>query len=107
MAFKTVLNFYTGELQLVDGNSGGDVVGPSSADDNAIARFDGTTGKLIQNSKTILQDGGAIEAQAFITRTKITDDVLVRTDEAWIAPALELTLTGSVILEPDSELIIE
>lgn len=27
----------------------GDVVGPSSATDNAIARFDGTTGKLLQN----------------------------------------------------------
>lgn len=28
----------------------GDVVGPSTATDNAFARFDGTTGKLIQNS---------------------------------------------------------
>lgn len=29
---------------------GGDVVGPSSATDNAIARYDSTTGKLIQDS---------------------------------------------------------
>jgi hypothetical protein len=41
------------------GGGSGDVVGPASATDNAIARFDGTTGKLIQNSaKAILDDDG-------------------------------------------------
>lgn len=34
------------------------VVGPASSDDNAIARFDGTTGKLIQNSAVTLDDNG-------------------------------------------------
>lgn len=34
----------------------GDVVGPASATDNAIARFDGTTGKLIQNSAATVAD---------------------------------------------------
>ena len=39
----------------------GDVVGPASATDNAIARFDTTTGKLIQNSAvTIADTTGAI-----------------------------------------------
>ena len=38
----------------------GDVVGPASATDNAIARFDLTTGKLIQNSNAILTDAGAL-----------------------------------------------
>jgi hypothetical protein len=36
--------------------TGGDVVGPASATDNAIARFDGTTGKLIQNSAVTVAD---------------------------------------------------
>jgi hypothetical protein len=36
--------------------TGGDVVGPASSTDNAIARFDGTTGKLIQNSGVTLDD---------------------------------------------------
>lgn len=36
----------------------GDVVGPSSATDNAIARFDTTTGKLIQNSTITISDTG-------------------------------------------------
>jgi hypothetical protein len=38
----------------------GDVVGPSSATDNAVARFDATTGKLIQNSVVTISDTGAV-----------------------------------------------
>lgn len=40
------------------GGGTGDVVGPSSATDNAIARFDSTTGKLIQNSTVTVSDAG-------------------------------------------------
>lgn len=45
--------------------AGGDVDGPASATDNAIARFDGTTGKLIQNSGVTISD---------------TDDVIIPGD---------------------------
>lgn len=38
------------------GTGSGDVVGPASATDNAIARYDGTTGKLIQNSAVTIAD---------------------------------------------------
>lgn len=38
----------------------GDVVGPASSTDNAIARFDGATGKLIQNSVVLLDDNGKL-----------------------------------------------
>ena len=34
----------------------GDVVGPASAVDNAVVRFDGTTGKLVQNSAVTIAD---------------------------------------------------
>lgn len=34
----------------------GDVVGPASATDNAIVRFDGTTGKLVQGSGVTISD---------------------------------------------------
>lgn len=37
----------------------GDVVGPASSTDNALARFDGTSGKVVQNSVVILSDTGA------------------------------------------------
>lgn len=42
------------------GGGSGDVVGPASATDNAITRYDGTTGKLIQNSTITLDDNGNI-----------------------------------------------
>lgn len=35
----------------------GDVIGPGSSTDNAIARYDGTTGKLLQNSGITIADG--------------------------------------------------
>jgi hypothetical protein len=38
------------------------VSGPSSATDNAITRFDGTTGKIVQNSLVVVADDGAITA---------------------------------------------
>jgi hypothetical protein len=40
----------------VAATNNGDVVGPASATDNAVARFDGTTGKLIQNSVVTIAD---------------------------------------------------
>jgi len=52
----------TGTLSWTSAGGGGtgDVVGPASATDNAIARFDLTTGKLIQNSVVIVDDAGTI-----------------------------------------------
>lgn len=41
---------------------GGDVTGPASSTDNAITRFDGTTGKLIQNSTATIADDGTLSA---------------------------------------------
>ena len=45
-------------VAITSGGGSGDVVGPSSSTDNAIARFDLTTGKIIQNSTVILDDNG-------------------------------------------------
>jgi hypothetical protein len=39
----------------------GDVTGPASSTDNAIARFDSITGKIIQNSAITLSDAGALQ----------------------------------------------
>jgi len=44
--------------QGIAGQGSGDVVGPSSATDNGIARFDATTGKLLQNSTVTVSDTG-------------------------------------------------
>ena len=65
---------YNGTVwQKVDNtDAGGDVVGPASATDNAIARFDTTTGKLIQNSVVTMDDTGVI-AGATLTSPKINE----------------------------------
>lgn len=47
------------------GGGSGDFVGPASSTDNAIVRFDGTTGKLGQNSVGIVSDTGLMSALTF------------------------------------------
>ena len=52
----------SGTVILVGQGAGGagDVTGGSSSTDNALARYDGTTGKVIQNSVVIVDDTGSI-----------------------------------------------
>ena len=49
----------TGVITNSSPSLGGDVVGPASSTDNALARFDSTTGKLLQNSVVTVGDTGA------------------------------------------------
>lgn len=48
-------------VQLGGAAGSGDVVGPASATDNALVRFDGATGKLVQNSTATLDDTGNMD----------------------------------------------
>lgn len=56
------------------GGGSGDVVGPSSATDNALVRFDTTTGKLIQNSGVTLDDNGVATLPAANTPSSPSTD---------------------------------
>jgi len=84
------------------GAATGDVFGPASATDNALARFDGATGKLIQNSAGILDDAGNLD----VTSAKAD---YVDFDTAAAAPAYAQGRTfwdsgngtPSVMLSPD------
>jgi hypothetical protein len=51
---------------------GGDVVGPTGATDNAIARYDTTTGKLLQNSLIIIDDTGSVTGVNALTAESLT-----------------------------------
>lgn len=53
-------------LQAIGSEGSGDVVGPSSATDHAIARYDLTTGKLIQDSSATIDDSGNVTASSFV-----------------------------------------
>jgi hypothetical protein len=56
----TITNSAGGITIAASAGGTGDVVGPASSTDNALVRFDTTTGKLVQNSVGILSDTGAI-----------------------------------------------
>jgi len=56
------------ESQIGSGGAGpGDVTGPGSATDTAIARFDLATGKLLQNSVVLVSDTGDITGVGFVS----------------------------------------
>jgi uncharacterized protein YjbI with pentapeptide repeats len=71
------------------GGGTGDVVGPASSTDNAIARFDLTTGKLIQNSSVIVDDSGSITGVASLAA------VTASITSANLATAVVTTLTAT------------
>lgn len=98
-------NPITSQLDLVGATSTG-VTGPSSSTDKAITRWNGTSGNVVQDSLAIIQDSGSIEAQAFISKRHIINTVTVNSGESWIAPSIELELTGSIEVEPDGEIIV-
>ena len=108
MAYKVALNPFSGELQLVNGSSSGsgNVTGVPPTTVTAIARWQDTTGTTIENSLALVQDGGAVEAQGFISMRNVTATVTVNSGESWIAPSLILQPGSLVVLNPDSELII-
>lgn len=75
----------------------GDVVGPASATDNAVVRFDGTTGKLIQNSAvTIADTTGDITAGKYngLTVTTTTGTLTVANGKT-LAVDNSLTFVGT------------
>ncbi len=53
-------------------STGGDVVGPASATDNAVTRYDTTTGKLIQNSLVLIDDTGSVTGVNALTAESLT-----------------------------------
>jgi hypothetical protein len=65
---------------------GGDVVGPASSTDNAIARFDTTTGKLLQNSVVTVGDTGAVSGVTTLSAsTSVTTPIVQATNSAGLS----------------------
>jgi len=85
-------------------NGSGDVVGPASSTNNAIARFDSTTGKLIKNSGVTVDDNNNISANAIddgYTNTAASGTLITLTASS----PRRYTITGSggqVIKLPDA-----
>ena len=78
------LNYLSAAL---GGAGSGDVTGPGSATDNAIARFDGSTGKIIQNTTGLVaSDAGVLSSSVGATLGN-----LILNDDA-----RSLTLSGTI-----------
>jgi hypothetical protein len=125
----TVASSYTLTLPVDDGTSGqalitdgsgvlswstaasGDVYGPASATDNAVARYDGTTGKIIQNSAVTIADDGAtvIAANSTTNGLRITqigtgNALLVEDSANPDATPFVITADGRVVVGNTAEI---
>lgn len=67
MGFR--FNPLTGSFDLVNPTGTGDTTGPASSTDNAVVRFDGTTGKALQNSSVTIDDSGNISSSGDLSLT--------------------------------------
>ena len=96
-------NPLTSQLDLV-GSPG--ITGPNSSTDKAITRWNGTSGSIVQDSKALVQDGGAVQAQSFVGRKEIDDAVAIPQKHYMVASGLTIMNTGSISISQDSELIL-
>lgn len=102
----------SGEALITDGNgnlswstaASGDVYGPASATDNAIVRFDGTTGKLIQNSVVTIADStgnmagvGTISSGAITSSSLTSTRVLYAGTSGLIQDSANMTFDGTTL----------
>jgi len=82
--------------------AGGDVVGPASAFDNAIVRFNGTSGELVQNSFVSINDTGSITGVESLTTESIDIGSGAITHTAGVTDISgTLNLNGHVLLGDD------
>lgn len=90
----------------------GDVVGPASATDNAIARFDTTTGKLLQNSGVTIDDSNNVDGINDLTAAgdaAITGALSVTSQSApgrfkqFITVDVADMTSGAYVYEPDAD----
>jgi len=82
-------------------NGAGDVVGPASSTDNAVVRYDGTTGKLVQDSGVTIDDSGNLTVDGLIGTINGTDIDMdsvasgqLKLDGAGYAAAIALNAQG-------------
>jgi len=103
---KLYYKSFAGVVTLLASSAGaaGDVVGPASATDNALARFDLTTGKLIQNSAGILSDAGVLTGLTGLTSSgNVTLSALTATRVPYastgglLVDSANLTFDGTIL----------
>ena len=82
--------YWRGDGTWATPSGGGNVSGPGSATDNAITRFDGTSGTTVQNSKATIDDDGIIRTSINSGACTMASDI-----SAWVMLTADYTLTNS------------
>lgn len=73
------------------------VTGPATATDNAVARYDGTTGELVQDSSVIIADNGFVTLGASIQ----TPGAFIGDTFSELTPAAGITADGVLLKDGD------
>lgn len=97
-----LFNPFTGNLDLTGTSTGGDVVGPGSATDNAVARFDGTTGELLQNSVVTIDDLGNIVTPVDVQSDTVNTNNLTSVDATFSGDVEVQATTAARVLISDN-----
>ena len=84
-----------GALPTFQTNPNGDVVGPASSTDNALVRWDGTTGKLIQNGVITEDDTGNLSISAAVSGGNLSALVANTSNTASATAFFEAQVAGA------------
>lgn len=90
-----VLSATTGSPPSWSANGAGDVTGPGSSTDNALVRFDGTTGKLIQNGVITEDDTGNLSISAAVSGASLSSTVANTSNTASATAFYNAQVAGS------------
>jgi hypothetical protein len=101
---------YNGTAWVNSSAGAGNVTGAASSTDNAITRFDGTTGKVIQNSNVTLDDTGNIvsanSVQFGLTPTVPTATGAMYWDSGNLTPTINLNANTSLQLGQENVALV-
>ncbi len=88
----------------LSGGGAGDVTGPAGATDHAIARYDGASGKLLQDSGAAIDDNGVISAPRVVAGNTDTTPMVVKqsADDAAVGPILDFERVSASPAADDS-----
>lgn len=89
------IGFVNGVTSAIQTQLDSKVIGPASSTDNALVKFDLTTGKLVQNSTAILTDAGALTGITQYTSTASGSADTMSLDHSGSGDTLQLDHSGS------------
>ena len=96
------VTYGSNEIDLKTGAAVGDVDGPASSTDNALARWDGITGKLLQDSLVVVDDNGRLTISTSFASNSLT--ATIRNNSATSGADAQLLLRTTSSANPNYQL---